>query len=142
MLQKVQINGPGDATYKVCQRAVDIVLYRRQFNSDINNPVCWGVTPEIESEELITGTWRANHPAVFIIIRLHAHEAHQAIHDPRCPAYSYITDLMATDFVEQFMEKIKLEEGLSDVDTTLSDCSKGWTTYSLSEFVGISSQCV
>ena len=40
------------------------------------------------------------------------------------------------------MEKIKFDEGLSDVDATLSDCSKGRTTYSLSEFFVISSQCV
>jgi hypothetical protein len=62
-----QING--DATYKVCRRAV--ALYCMGVNSvpHVNNPVCFAIMPETESKELIHGTWCAVQEAAMMMMK-------------------------------------------------------------------------
>ncbi len=123
----LQING--DGTYKVCRRGVAIYCIGVNSIPHINNPVCWAVIPESESKAVIQGTFRAVQTAVFMLMK-----QIKRCSDPACQACVCISDLMDMQFVQDFMKKPAFEAEKLEVHTALSDCSLGWTSFTLEEF--------
>ena len=122
-----QVNG--DATYKVCRRGV--ALYSLGVNSvpHINNPVCWAIIPEIESKEVIQGTWRAVQTAAFMMIK-----QTKLCADPNCMTCRTIHELLVNVEVEDFLKTDNGRASLFKVHSTLSDRSLGWCAFSHEEF--------
>ncbi len=59
----------GDATYKVCRRAVGIYSIGVDSIPHVFNLVCFAVIPDTESKELIQGTWLAAEAAAIMIMK-------------------------------------------------------------------------
>ena len=119
----------GDATYKVCRRAVGI--YSIGVNSIPHefNPVCFAVIPDSESKEVIQGTWRAAEAAAIMLIK-----EYKICAEEDCEVCARVRELMAMPLVRHYMTKQVFMEDKMEVIVALSDCSLGWTSFSLEEF--------
>jgi hypothetical protein len=123
----LQVNA--DATYKVCRRGVALFSIGVNSVPHVNNPVCWAITPEIESKEICQGTWRVVQAALFMMLK-----TVKVCSNPECPACSTLRDLLHEDNVVKFLRSEECKSDRLIVHATLSDCSLGWHATTREEF--------
>ena len=95
------------------------------------NQVCFAVIPDTESKEVIQGTWRAAEAAAIMIMK-----EYNICSEEDCKVCARVRELMAMppSHVQHYMTKPEFALDKMDVIVALSDCSLGWTSFSLEEF--------
>ena len=127
----------GNVTYNTCW--LSVVIYSISVNSipHVNNPVCSTVIPESESREVVWGTLLSAQDAVFMIMN-----QYKVCNNDCCKACACISQLIALPHVQEFMKKLQFNADMLEVIATLSNCSKGWTSFTLEEFGFNANMCI
>ncbi len=79
--------------------------------------------------QVIRGTWRAAEAAAIMIMK-----EYNICSAEDCEVCARVRELMAIPHVQQYMTKPDFALDKRDVIVALSDCSLGWTSFSLEEF--------